>query len=156
MKNSLKIFFVLIIFYSHFSAYGQNVEFKTEKEKFKEGEKVCFSLKNVSEEIIYLPSSAPWAILREEKVDKRYLLPSERKQNIKDKKIVYSPIAAQVIVKLKKGQSKKWCWKQKNIDGKQVKPGKYEVRITVFNKNGKKIILSKEFEIDANYKKSSK
>lgn len=156
MKKQLNIFIILIVFIGYFSAFGENVKFNIEKKKYKEGEKVCFSLKNISEKIIYLPSSAPWAILKEEKVDKRYLLPSERKQNIKNKKIIYSPIAAQRILKLKKGETKKWCWKQKDIDGKSVEPGKYEVRITVFNPIGKRIFLSQQFEIVANYEKDNK
>ncbi len=113
----------------------KNIEFKLEKEKIKKGEKICFSIENNSNDIIYLPSTAPWVII-----------------DAKTQKIVYSPIASQMIVKLKPKQSKKWCWNQKDFEGNEVPIGTYQIRITIFTKEGKRKFLSFPVVINPEYK----
>ncbi len=131
------ILFLTILFSWSFAIASElsNITFKLEKEKIKKGEKVCFSIENNSNEFIYLPSTAPWVII-----------------DAKTQKIIYSPIASQMIVKLKPKESKKWCWDQKDIEGNEVPVGTYQVRITIFTKKGKREFLKFPLIINPEYK----
>ncbi len=131
------ILFLTILFSWTFGIASElkNISFKLEKEKVKKGEKICFSIENNSKDIIYLPSTAPWVVI-----------------DAKTQKIVYSPIASQMIVKLKPKQSKKWCWDQKDIEGNEVPIGTYQVRITIFTKKGKREFLKFPLIINPEYK----
>ncbi len=131
------ILFLTILFSWSFAIASElsNITFKLEKEKIKKGEKVCFSIENNSNEFIYLPSTAPWVII-----------------DAKTQKIIYSPIASQMIVKLKPKESKKWCWDQKDVEGNEVPVGTYQVRITIFTKKGKREFLKFPLIINPEYK----
>ncbi len=131
------ILFLTILFSWSFAIASElsNITFKLEKEKIKKGEKVCFSIENNSNDFIYLPSTAPWVII-----------------DAKTQKIIYSPIASQMIVKLKPKESKKWCWDQKDVEGNEVPVGTYQVRITIFTKKGKREFLKFPLIINPEYK----
>jgi hypothetical protein len=109
----------------------ENVKFYTERSTYKKGENVCFILENNSNNEILLPSTAPYAIFEKEKPEVA----------------IFSPVAAQIIVVLKPKEKKQWCWNQKDIEGKEVSSGNYIVRITIFDKSGKKYFLKSEFSI---------
>ncbi len=127
----LHLFLFVSIFY--FVSYAHaKVEFKPDKQTYKKGEKVCFTLKNASNQTVYLPSSAPWVVFKKDKV-------------------IYSPISNQVIVKLKPNQKKKWCWDQRTYKkGEKVLSGNYKIRITLFE-NGKREFLSFDVKIVPDY-----
>ena len=127
----MRVFFVLILAIFSFSL--ADVVFKPTKNVFKEGEKICFSLKNDTNKIIYLPSSAPWVVFD------------------KEGKVLYSPVAIQKIVKLKPKSEKKWCWNQKNFKNENVLSGEYKVRLTVFE-DGKRKFLSFNVKVQPYYK----
>ncbi|GAB6073165.1 hypothetical protein JCM14244_15420 [Venenivibrio stagnispumantis] len=105
-----------------------NVIFKAIKPEFLKGENVCFYLENKTNKELLMPSSAPWAILENEKV-------------------IYSPIALQVITIVKPNEKKQWCWNQKDVEGKDIASGDYIIRITFFDKEGEKYILSTPIKI---------
>ncbi|HHG74203.1 hypothetical protein [Persephonella sp.] len=129
---------LLILIIPFFAAAGitkGEIEFRSEKDFFNKSENVCFYLKNNSEEDIYLPSSAPWAVFE----DKQF------------EKVVFSPVATQSIVKIKPHQSKKWCWEQKDFKNEQVPSGEYTIRLTVFKK-GKRIFLTSMVKINNSMK----
>ncbi len=126
---------ILFLFSSAISSETSNITFKLKKEKIKKGEKVCFSIKNNSKDFIYLPSTAPWVIIE-----------------AKTQKIIYSPIASQMIVKLKPKEEKEWCWNQKDIEGNEVPTGTYQVRITIFTKKGERKFLKFPLVINPEYK----
>jgi thioredoxin-related protein len=131
------ISFLLILSLFSFAKASQvdNIKFNLEKEKIKKGEKVCFSIENNSKEIIYLPSTAPWVII-----------------DAKTQKIIYSPIASQMIVKLRPKNKKRWCWNQKDLEGNEVPTGTYQIRITIFTKKGKREFLQLPLVINPEYK----
>jgi hypothetical protein len=105
--------------------------FKTDKQVYLKAEQVCFTLENQSQTEYILPSSAPYAIF-----------------NKKEPEVaIYSPVSAQVITPLKPKEVKKWCWDQKDIEGKEVSSGDYFVRLTIFDKSGKVNFLKAEFTI---------
>jgi hypothetical protein len=105
--------------------------FKTDKQVYLKAEQVCFTLENQSQAEYILPSSAPYAIFNKEKPEVA----------------IYSPVSAQVITPLKPKEVKKWCWDQKDIEGKEVSSGDYFVRLTIFDKSGKANFLKAEFTI---------
>jgi len=80
-----------------------------DKSTFDRGEEIKFTLKNRCDHPITLKNSAPW--------------------KIRDKlgRVVYSPIALQVIVKVDSGESKIWMWNQRDQRGNQVGPGTYTI-----------------------------
>ncbi|WP_457642123.1 hypothetical protein [Persephonella sp.] len=106
------------------------LEFKPEKEIINKYEKVCFYLVNNSDKVVYLPSSAPWAVFEDEDFDK----------------IVFSPIAAQQIIKLQPDQERKWCWDLKDFEGEIVPSGDYSIRLTVF-RNGERVFLTSKVKV---------
>jgi hypothetical protein len=105
--------------------------FKTDKQVYSKAEQVCFTLENQSQAEYILPSSAPYAIFNKEKPEVA----------------IYSPVSAQVITPLKPKEVKKWCWDQKDIEGKEVSSGDYFVRLTIFDKSGKVSFLKADFTI---------
>ena len=105
--------------------------FKTDKQVYSKVEQVCFTLENQSQAEYILPSLAPYAIFNKEKPEVA----------------IYSPVSAQVITPLKPKEVKKWCWDQKDIEGKEVSSGDYFVRLTIFDKSGKVNFLKAEFTI---------
>lgn len=109
----------------------ENVNFYTEKKEYKKGEDVCFILENKSNDELLLPSSAPYAIFNKEKPEVA----------------IFSPISGQVITTLKTNEKKQWCWNQKDIEGQEVPSGDYFVRLTVFDKTGKKYFMKAYFSI---------
>lgn len=109
----------------------EGVNFFTEKSSYKKGENVCFILENKSNDEIFLPSSAPYAIF-----DKN-----------KPEVAIFSPIATQVITTVKPNERKQFCWNQKDIEGTEVPSGDYFARITIFDKSGKKYFLKADFSI---------
>ena len=109
----------------------ESVKFYSEKPSYKKGENVCFVLENNSNNEILLPSTAPYAIFEKEKPEVA----------------IFSPVSAQVITVIKPKEKKQWCWNQKDIEGKEVPSGDYFVRLTIFDKSGKKYFLKSEFSI---------
>jgi hypothetical protein len=105
--------------------------FKTDKQVYLKAEQVCFTLENQSQVEYILPSSASYAIFNKEKPEIA----------------IYSPVSAQVITPLKPKEVKKWCWDQKDIEGKEVLSGDYFVRLTIFDKSGKVNFVKAEFTI---------
>jgi hypothetical protein len=105
--------------------------FKTDKQVYSKAEQVCFTIENQSQTEYILPSSAPYAIFNKEKPEVA----------------IYSPVSAQVITSLKPKEVKKWCWEQKDIEGKEVSSGNYFVRLTIFDKSGKVNFLKADFTI---------
>jgi uncharacterized cupredoxin-like copper-binding protein len=137
------IVFLILIFTG--SSFAENVEFKPEKQTFKKGEKVCFYLKNKSNKTVFLPSSAPWVVLGDVK---EYKLGEEREFK---ERVIYSPVANQVIVKVKPNEEKKWCWDQKTFEeAKEILSGEYTVRISVFE-DGKLNFHSFKVKIEPDY-----
>lgn len=128
----MRIILILTLFI--FNLSFATVIFNSEKKEYKENENICFYLKNNSNNIIFLPSSAPWAVFEDEKFEK----------------IIYSPISSQVIVKLNPNQEKKWCWKQENFKNKKVSAGEYTIRITYFE-NGKRKFATFKVKIVSDY-----
>lgn len=134
------IFFSLLII-SHVFGFSNEVQqepgkepavkFYTQSAEYKKGQKVCFVFENTSGKEVYLPSSAPWAVFSEEKPETA----------------IYSPVSAQVITVLKNGEKKEWCWNQQDIEGKEVPPGSYFVRITFFDDRGKNYTKKASFRI---------
>lgn len=105
--------------------------FKTDKQVYLKAEQVCFTIENQSQTEYILPSSAPYAIFNKEKPEVA----------------IYSPLSAQVITPLKPKEIKKWCWDQKDTEGKEVSSGDYFVRLTVFDKSGNVGFLKADFTI---------
>jgi len=105
--------------------------FKTDKQVYSKAEQVCFTLENQSQTEYILPSPAPYAIFNKEKPEVA----------------IYSPVSAQVITPLKPKEVKKWCWDQKDIEGKEVSSGDYFVRLTIFDRSGKVNFLKADFTI---------
>ncbi len=139
-----KVLMLMVLFLFNFS-FASKIIFQPEKGVYKKGEKVCFYLKNNSDKIIYLPSTAPWVVLGDVK---EYKLGEEREFK---ERPVYSPIANQVIVKLKPGQKKKWCWEQKTFKkDEKALAGNYKIRITVFE-NGKPKFYSFNVKVEPKY-----
>jgi len=123
----LKKFTALLLIWFGFALASKQepgIEFRPVKETFNKSEEICFYVVNKTDSVIYLPSTAPWAVFEDKNFDK----------------IVYSPVAIQSIIRLEPNQKKKWCWKQKDFNNEQVPSGEYTIRLTVF-KNGKKLFL---------------
>jgi hypothetical protein len=76
---------------------------------YRPGMAVKFRVKNIGLNEITLSNSAPWKI------------------QAGDSKVVFSPVALQVIVPLAPGEGKEWSWEQKDNNGNQVKEGRYIV-----------------------------
>ena len=129
----LTLLFSIIITVFAF-ANTKGLQFTTNKKVVNKGEKVCFVLKNNSNNEIVLPNSAPWVVISLSGRDKG--------------KVVYSPIATLSLEKVLPNSEKKWCWNLKNFEGEYVHSGKYKVRLTVFI-NKKKEFLSTEIEVKA-------
>lgn len=80
-----------------------------DKSMFDRGEEIRFTLRNQCDHPITLRSSAPWRIVDELG------------------RVIYSPIALQVIVKVDSGESRNWVWGQRDDQGNQVRPGTYTI-----------------------------
>lgn len=91
------------------------VQLLLDKSVFDKGEEIKFTLRNGCDYPIALRNSAPWII--------------------RDKlgKVIYAPIALQVIVEIDPGESKTWVWNQKDSQGNQVEPGTYSVALETMN-----------------------
>jgi len=85
---------------------------------FKQEDVIKPKLTNTGEKTISLPNTAPWAIYSVKCV-----------QGILTRaKLVYQPIAAQVIVKLKPNQRLTWAISLRELSKQvQIKPGAYEI-----------------------------
>lgn len=88
------------------------IEVETSSAVYFPGEIITFRITNNTAEEIYLLNSAPWQI-----------------RGI-DGAVMFSPVSAQVILSLAPGESQEWSWDQKDSEGNQIPPGKYEVVIT--------------------------
>ncbi|MEJ5172250.1 MAG: hypothetical protein WHT47_00895 [Hydrogenothermaceae bacterium] len=108
------------------------VKFYTLKSDYHKGEEVCFVFENTSSKQIYLPSAAPWAVFSKDKPEMA----------------VYSSLSVQVITVVKPSEKKKWCWNQKDIEGKEVSSGEYYVRITFFDDRGNSFFKKVIFRIN--------
>ncbi len=122
-------------------ANTKELQFIADKKVINKGEKVCFVLKNNSNNEIVLPNSAPWIVISLSGRDKG--------------KVVYSPIATLSLQKVPPNSEKKWCWDLKNFEGDYIHSGKYKVKLTVFI-NKKKEFLSTEIEVKAKIVKLNK
>ncbi|MEM2189024.1 MAG: hypothetical protein QXI11_07905 [Thermoproteota archaeon] len=89
--------------------------FKTDKDVYKKSEIITLTLKNNCNYSLMLSNSAPWLITDA------------------DNKIVYSPIALQVITNVRPGDELKWTWDQRDAEGGRVPPGKYYAKIFTLN-----------------------
>lgn len=89
--------------------------FKIDKDVYKKSEIITLTLENNCDYSLILPNSAPWLITDA------------------DNKIVYSPIALQVITDVRPGDRLKWTWDQRDTEGKQVPPGKYYAKVFTLN-----------------------
>lgn len=76
---------------------------------YRPGMTVKLRMKNIGLSEITPSNSAPWKI------------------QTSDDKVVFSPVALQVIIPLAPGESKGWTWDQKDNNGNQVKEGRYIV-----------------------------
>lgn len=99
---------------------SQGIELRPDRQRYVVNEKICFELVNRSRETVRLSSPQPWRVLDEKG------------------KIIYSPIAAQVIVDLYPLNTKRWCWDQTDMDGGLVPPGVYSITIHTFINREKK------------------
>jgi len=78
-----------------------------QENNYRPGMAVKLRVKNIGVNEISLPNSAPWEI------------------QTGDGKLVFTPVALQLIVPLASGESKEWSWDQKDNNGNQVKEGRY-------------------------------
>lgn len=101
------------------------VVFKTSKDFYKVSESVVLVLENGCDYSLRLPNSAPWLV-----VDA-------------NGKIVFSPIALQVITDVKPGEIVQWAWNQRDNEGEQVPLGTYHAKLFTLNAG----ILITEFKI---------
>ncbi|MEM4602069.1 MAG: hypothetical protein QW808_04130 [Desulfurococcaceae archaeon] len=99
--------------------------FKTDKDVYEISEAVTLILKNNCEYSLILPNSAPWLITDA------------------DNKIVYSPIALQVITHVGPGGEIEWVWGQKDSRGEQASAGTYYAKLLTISAG----ILITEFKI---------
>ncbi len=136
VKRFVSFIFVFLVFISFSMADTSKVQLILNKSVLKKNEKLCFTLKNNSNEKIYLPDTAPWVIIGNSGKYKG--------------KVVYAPAVLPVITPLEPNQSKKWCWDLKNFNGLSVPSGKYIVRFTIFI-GKEKVFISKEFEVKPLY-----
>lgn len=101
------------------------VVFKTDKEVYEVSENVVLVLENNCDFVLVLPNSAPWMITDA------------------SGRVVYSPIALQVITELGPGGSVRWAWDQRDVDGRPVPAGRYFARLNTLSVG----MLVDEFEI---------
>lgn len=85
------------------------------KDVYGRSEPVAIRLVNNCGFDIILPNSAPWLIIDS------------------SGRVVFSPIASQVIVTLRPGESKEWVWDQRDNEGRQVPPGTYTIMLMTAN-----------------------
>lgn len=83
-----------------------------QENNYRPGMTVKFRVKNIGLNEITLPNSAPWEI------------------QTGGGKVVFSPVALQVIVPLASGESEEWSWDQRDDNGNQVKEGRYIVMLS--------------------------
>lgn len=83
------------------------VVFKAEKDVYGASERVVLVLRNECDFPVTLPNTAPWVVLDSEG------------------RLVFSPIAAQVLVEVGPGESRRWVWEQVDNEGRKVEPGLY-------------------------------
>ena len=88
------------------------ISFSSDKKVYLQGETVTLRLKNELSSPITLASGAPWEITT----------PSGAN--------VYVPQATQALVEVGPGQEKTWTWDQRDLDGKEAKPGVYVATLT--------------------------
>jgi len=81
----------------------------TQANNYRPGMSVQFRTKNIGNKEITLANSAPWQI------------------DSYDGKVVFRPVALQVIFSLAPGEIKEWKWEQKDSSSNQVKEGTYLV-----------------------------
>jgi len=91
------------------------IVFRTSKDVYKMSEEVIIVLKNNCNYALVLPNSAPWVVTDA------------------DGRVVYSPIALQVIREVSPGGELKWVWEQRDNGGGQVPLGTYYARIFTLN-----------------------
>jgi len=85
---------------------------------FEQEDVIALKLENTGEKPISLPNTAPWAIYEVKCVQGVFTRV----------KLVYQPIAAQVVVELKPGQTLAWTISLEELSKQvQVKPGTYEI-----------------------------
>ncbi len=109
----------------------ENVYFKTTSEVFLKNQPVCFYIENLSDKELVMPSAASYAIFQKDK----------------PQTAIYTPVSMQVITFIKPKEKKQWCWNQKDFEGREVPSGDYIVRLTIFDKEGKKYFLTSSFKI---------
>lgn len=89
--------------------------FRSVKDVYSMSEEVSFELENKCSFSLLLPNPSPWLIIDS------------------SGKIVYSPIAVQIIREVKSGEKIVWRWDQKDNNGSQVPPGQYYVKLITVN-----------------------
>jgi hypothetical protein len=89
--------------------------FRSNKDVYERSEPVVVRLVNNCSFDVVLPNSAPWLIIDS------------------SGRMVFSPIALQVITVLKSGEAKEWVWGQTDNEGKQVPAGTYIVKLMTVN-----------------------
>lgn len=67
------------------------------KNRYAEGERVIFWMKNERKDVVNLPSKPPWHI---------------EKHTNQGWQIVYQPLSLTVVVKLKPNETRRWTWNQ--------------------------------------------
>ena len=88
------------------------ISFSSDKKVYLEAETVTLKLRNGLSSPITLANGAPWEITT----------PSGAK--------VYVPQTMQALVEVGSGQEKTWTWDQRDLDGKEAKPGVYVATLT--------------------------
>lgn len=99
--------------------------FKTSRNVYKMSEDVVLVLRNNCDYVLILPNSAPWLITSI------------------DDKIIYSPIALQVVTDVRPGGEIEWVWSQRDGRGEQVSAGTYYAKLFTISAG----ILITEFKI---------
>jgi len=92
------------------------IVFSTTKDMYRASEPVELVLVNNCEVHIILPNSAPWKIVGP------------------DGRTVFMPVSPQVLVKVNPGERVRWVWDQRDVEGKQVPAGRYNVVIEILDK----------------------
>lgn len=106
-----------------------------EKEEYKIGETITFTVTNTGTETIYFPNTASFTIY--------HIIKSGFQKVIQP---IYTPIGLQVLTPLNGSESRNFSWDQKNNDRNQVTEGEYMIVIDYYeNEEGRQI--SKSFRI---------
>jgi len=89
--------------------------FRTSKDVYEGSEPIVIRLANNCGFDIVLSNSAPWFVIDS------------------NGRVVFSPIALQVITTLKPGEAREWVWDQRDNEGKQVPAGTYIIMLMTIN-----------------------